>query len=278
MRKRVPQTASGAKRAPRSTPTLTGGGGAQRGEWLYGRQPVREVLRAGKRHVHEALVTQAAYDSADLQEVVTQLHTKNIPLRITQRQQLDELCTQGNHQGVALRVGGFPYSSLEQLIQAVKEHPSALVLFLDHLEDPQNLGSLLRSADATGVTGVVLPQDRATGVTAAAVRAAAGASEHLCVVRVVNLVRAMQELKAEGLWLTGLEKREDARPCTAIDLSGPVGLVVGSEGKGLSRLVRENCDFLAFLPMQGRVNSLNASVAGAIALYEVLRQRSLTQG
>jgi 23S rRNA (guanosine2251-2'-O)-methyltransferase len=148
-----------------------------------------------------------------------------------------------------------------------------MVLLLDHIEDPQNIGSLLRSANAAGVTGVVIPEDRAAGVTPSAVRASAGASEYMRVAKVVNLVRAIKSLQAEGVWVSALDIGDDSRDYTGVDFKGRVGLVVGSEGKGVSRLVRETSDFVASLPMLGKVASLNAGVAGAVAMYEILRQR-----
>ena len=152
------------------------------------------------------------------------------------------------------------------------------MIVLDHLEDPQNVGSILRTACAIGATGVILPEDRGCGVTPAAVRASAGASEYLKVAHVVNLVRAMKQLQEAGMWFTGLDWGEDAKNYTDIDFKGRAGLVVGAEGDGITRLVRETCDFIAVLPMPGEIESLNAGVAAAICMYEMLRQRSLRSG
>ncbi len=160
------------------------------------------------------------------------------------------------------------------MIELVEEDPQAVVLFLDHIEDPQNVGSLLRTADAAGVKGVIIPEDRSSGVTPAAVRASAGAAEHLCVVKVVNLARAMDVMKEHGLWITGLDFGDDARDYREVDYSGRCGIVVGNEGRGISRLIREKCDFIAMLPMLGSVSSLNASVAGGLVMYEALRSRA----
>lgn len=244
-----------------------------RGDWIYGRRPVLEVVRSDKRHLYEAVLPQEGRDSPEVAELRGLLLKRGVPFREMDRDALDELCEGGNHQGVALRTGGFPYISFEQVIHDVKESDRALVLILDHIEDPQNVGSLLRTADAAGVTAVVLPEDRASGVTPGVVRASAGAAEHMRVAKVVNLVRAMKELQECGAWITGLDFGPDAKTYTSIDFKGRVGLVIGSEGKGISRLVRESCDFIACLPMKGRVESLNAGVAGAIALYEIVRQR-----
>ncbi|MBP5319413.1 MAG: 23S rRNA (guanosine(2251)-2'-O)-methyltransferase RlmB [Kiritimatiellae bacterium] len=243
------------------------------GEWLYGRRPVLESLIAGRRHFYEALLPEEGRDSPELAEIRHRIQSAGIPFRTGDRNRLDALCEGGNHQGVALRVGGYPYFSFDDLLAEAERNPQAAFLLLDHIEDPQNVGSLLRSADAAGVTAVILPEDRAAGVTAAAVRASAGAAEHLRVAKVVNLTRAMEALKERQVWLTGLDMDTRAKPYTEIDFTGRVGLVVGSEGRGLSRLVHETCDFIAYLPMLGKVGSLNAGVAGGIALYEIVRQR-----
>jgi 23S rRNA (guanosine2251-2'-O)-methyltransferase len=250
------------------------GAPAERGDWIYGRRPVLEVVKAGKRHLYEALLPPPGRDAPEVAELRALLLAQGVPFRAAERDELDERCEGGHHQGVAVRTGGYPYISFDQVVHDVKENADAVVLILDHIEDPQNVGSLLRTADAAGVTAVVLPEDRAAGVTPAAVRASAGASEHLRVAKVVNLVRAMQELKELGVWITGLDMGPQAKPYTALDFKGRVGLVVGSEGRGLSRLVGETCDFIASLPMKGGVASLNAGVAGAIALYEIVRQRT----
>jgi 23S rRNA (guanosine2251-2'-O)-methyltransferase len=244
-----------------------------KGEWIYGRRPVHELLAAGRRHVYEVILPSGGRDSADVAELRALALKRGANVRSLGRQELDVLSESGNHQGVAVCAGGFPYIALDQVVHDVQANPQALVLLLDHIEDPQNVGSLMRTAEAAGVTAVLLPEDRAAGITPAVVRASAGATEHLRVARVVNLVRAMGALKEAGLWLAGLDLGADARPYTAVDWRGRMGLIVGNEGAGLGRLVRENCDFVACLPMHGRVASLNAGVAGAIALFEALRQR-----
>jgi 23S rRNA (guanosine2251-2'-O)-methyltransferase len=190
------------------------------------------------------------------------------------RRELDRLGGEANHQGLAAEVSGYPYVDLEALLAAAQQAGDPpFLLLLDHVQDPQNLGSLLRSAEAAGVHGVVLPGRRATGVTPAAVRASAGAAEHVRVAQVGNLVQAMQTLKGQNVWLAGLDARSEAQLYSEADLGGPLGIVVGSEGQGLARLVRDTCDFLLRLPMHGQVGSLNAGVAGALALYEARRQR-----
>jgi 23S rRNA (guanosine2251-2'-O)-methyltransferase len=248
--------------------------GAESGEWIFGRRPVFEVLRAGARPVFEALLPQASGGKSELASICGLVAQRGISVRCAAREELDEICCGGNHQGVALRTGAFPYVPFESIVAAVRDDPNALVILLDHIEDPQNAGSILRSANAVGAAGIVIPSDRSTGITPSAVRASAGASEYMRVAKVVNLARSMAELKDAGMWITALDIGEQSRAYTAIDFRGRVGLVVGSEGAGVSRLVRERSDFVASLPMCGRIDSLNAGVAAAVVMYEVLRQRN----
>ncbi len=258
----------GGSRDPRPSP---------RGDWLYGRRPVLEALRAGRRVFFELRILEGALHAGagdiDRAEICDLAAAAGATIVRTDRRDFENLLGPVNHQGIALHAGGYPYGDFDQLLHAIEEDPQATVLVLDHIEDPQNVGSLLRTADAAGVAGILIPEDRSAGVTAAAVRASAGASEHLCVVKVVNLARAIEALKEAGCWMTGLDWGDDARDYTAVDFRGRCGLIVGNEGHGIGRLVREKCDFIASLPMLGRIASLNAAVAGGIALYEVLRQK-----
>jgi 23S rRNA (guanosine2251-2'-O)-methyltransferase len=244
-------------------------------EILYGRQPVRETLRARRRQVFKLLLARGTRTTGIVGQILSLAERENVLIQTVDRQALERLGDEVNHQGLAAEVSGYPYEDLPSLLNAASlaGQPPFLVL-LDHVRDPQNLGSLLRTAEAVGAHGVVIPGRRAAGVTPAAVRASAGAAEHMHVAQVTNLVQAMDQLKAKGVWLAGLEATPEAQLYTLADLSGPLGLVVGSEGQGIARLVRERCDFLIRLPMQGKVESLNAAVAGAIALYEARRQRT----
>lgn len=244
------------------------------GEWLYGRNPVEEALAAGRRTASEIVLPpfHAAEDD-QLSRLREEAQARRLVIRTMERAQLDKLTRFGHHQGVALKTTGYPYAAFEDLLAQARDDENALVLVLDHLEDPQNVGSILRTACAVGATGVVIAEDRACGITPAVVRASAGGAEHIRVAHVVNLVRAMQDLKEAGLWLTGLDWGKDAKPYTQVDFTGRAGLVIGAEGSGLSRLVRETCDFIAELPMPGGFESLNAGVAAAVTLYEILRQR-----
>ena len=245
------------------------------GEWIYGRNPVEEALAAGRRTASEIVLPPATPEEDDqLQRIRDEARSRRLVIRTMERDQLDRLTRFGHHQGVALKTTGYPYVGVEEIIHEAEGDENALVVVLDHLEDPQNVGSILRTACAIGATGVVIPEDRACGITPAVVRASAGGAEYLKVAHVVNLPRTIKDLKDVGLWFTGLDWGEDAKPYTKIDFRGRVGLVVGAEGSGISRLVRENCDFIAELPMPGGFESLNAGVAAAVTMYEVIRQRS----
>lgn len=192
-------------------------------------------------------------------------------------QRLDAITrVERHHQGVAAEVAPFPYLSLAQTIALCKDAgPQALVLILDSLQDPQNFGTLLRTSEAVGVTAIVMLDRRQVEVTPAVSNASAGAVEHLSICLANNLARAIDDLKEIGLWVYALQSEARASPYTSADLSGPVGLVVGSEGKGIGQLVRQHCDAALAIPMNGKIESLNAAVAGSIILYEALRQRTM---
>jgi len=247
---------------------------ASGGEWLYGRNPVAEALRAGRRTFSEIVLPPGRRDETEeIAAIRLAASRMGIMARCMEPDRLDRLVRGGHHQGVAVKASPYPYVAFDSLLDSVRDDDNAIVLVLDHLEDPQNVGSILRTACAAGVSGVVMPEDRGAGVTPAVVRASSGAAEHMAVARVVNLPRAMKELQEAGFWFTGLDWGEDARPYTEVDFKGKAGLVVGAEGNGLSRLVRETCDFIAELPMPGGFESLNAGVAAGVAVYEILRQR-----
>ncbi len=249
------------------------GGHSGAGDVIYGRQPVREVFRAGRRDVHEVFVQEKAQDAGELKEILSRARQLGIGVKTQPRRQLDQVTEGGNHQGIVASVEPYPYVKPDVLLSECGD-PNPFWLVLDHLTDPQNLGSLIRSAESAGVSGVFIPSDRSASVTGAVVRASAGASEHMHVCRMPNVNEAIRMLKREGAQVYGLAGDDGSQPYTAVDMTGPVGLVIGSEGKGLARLVRETCDGLIALPQLGHVDSLNAAVAGAIAMYEVVRQRS----
>jgi 23S rRNA (guanosine2251-2'-O)-methyltransferase len=231
-------------------------------EVIYGVRPVIEALHSDRREVFEVL------DAVGEKSVASKAAVKRVPVKRVPRQRIEELARGGAHQGVAARVGPYPYSSLKEILATTEP----LVIVLDSVTDPHNLGAVLRAADGAGASGVVLPKDRAVGVTSAAVKASAGASEHVPVARETNLRRALEKMKEAGMWVYALEEAE-ATAYTDLELSGPVAFVLGSEGRGIRRLVREGCDGAVSIPMRGAVSSLNVSVAAAVLLYEAMRQR-----
>ena len=228
---------------------------------IYGIRPVIEALKSGRRKVFEI------FDAVGDEEVANAASTRGVEIKHVSRQRVDELARGGVHQGVVARVEPYPYSGLEGILAS----PEPLILVLDGVTDPRNLGAVLRAADGVGTSGVVVPKDRAAGVTAAAVKASAGASEHVRVARETNLRRAIEKMKEAGFWVYAADAART--PYTELDLAGPIGLVFGSEGRGVRRLVREACDGEVSIPMLGNIGSLNISVAAAVLLYEVRRQR-----
>jgi 23S rRNA (guanosine2251-2'-O)-methyltransferase len=230
-------------------------------ELIYGIRPVLETLRSRRREVFEVL------DAAQSAEVAKVANAAGVPVKKVPRARIEDLARGAAHQSVAARVGPYPYSDLGEILAA----PDPLVLVLDGVMDPRNLGAVLRAADGAGASGVVIPKNRAVGVTAAAVKASAGASEHVSVARETNLRRAIDRIKEAGLWVYAAEV--GGTIYTELDLSGSVALVLGSEGRGVRRLVREGCDGAVSIPMLGAVESLNVSVAVAVLLYEARKQQ-----
>jgi len=242
-------------------------------EILYGRNSVYEALRARRRRCHGLMLAEGAKGSHSTSRIIHLAQELGIPLRWVSRKQLDEVGAV-NHQGVAAQMSPYPYVDLGTVFALAQEcHEPPLLLLLDCLQDPQNLATLLRTAEVVGVHGVVMPRRRAAEITPAVSNASAGAVEHLLIVQVTNLVRSMEALKHRGVWLVGVEHMPGAEEYNRANLKGPLALVVGSEGQGLRRLVREKCDMWISLPMRGKIGSLNVSVAGSIALYEAWQQR-----
>ena len=243
-------------------------------EILYGRNAVHESLRAGRRKPYKLMLAEGVRRTDVVGQILFLAERAGVPLVRTERRNLDRL-GDVNHQGVALETSEYPYSVIDDVLAAAQSSDRVpLFLLLDLLKDPQNVGSLLRTAEAVGVHGVVIQRRRAVGITPAVIHASAGAVEHLQVAQVTNLVDAIGRLKARDVWVAGLEAVRGAQPYDQADLGVPLALVVGSEGEGLRRLVRERCDFLLYLPMRGHVTSLNAAVAGSIVLYEAQRRRT----
>lgn len=240
-------------------------------EWISGRNAVYETLRAGRRQGFRLLVTEGAQEKGRLAEIVAAAQKRKIPVEKVPRQRLDSLTGSqsgaGGHQGVALEASAYPYSALPDiLLAAARKGEAPFLVILDTLQDPQNLGTLLRTCEVVGVHGVLLPLRRTATVTPAVVNASSGASEHLLVAQ-ANLAQAIAELKKAGVWVIGLQGEPPAQELGEVRLDGPLALVVGNEGEGMRSLVRDSCDVLVRLPMRGQVASLNAAVAGSVALY-----------
>lgn len=242
-------------------------------EVLYGLHPVEEALKAGRRRFDHVLVARERHD-ARLEQLVALCREAGVRVLEQPREQLTVAAKTPGHQGVVALVRPQEFLALEDLFALPDGKPAAsrLVLALDGVEDPQNLGALLRVADGAGVDGVVLTERRSAPLSPTAVKASAGAAEHLRIARVVNLVRALEELKRQNLWVVGLDERGES-DYDRFDLTGNLVIVLGREGAGLHDLVRHTCDHLLRIPMAGGVSSLNVSAAGAVVLYEAARQR-----
>jgi 23S rRNA (guanosine2251-2'-O)-methyltransferase len=234
-------------------------------EFIYSRNAVYETLRAGRRQVQQLLVAEGAQEKGRLMEILQLAAQRKCRLERVPRARLDKV--HANHQGVALEAGPYPYSDMLEILERARQRGEApFVLLLDSLNDPQNFGSLLRTAEAVGVHGVILPLAHTVEVTPAVVNASSGASEHMLVAQ-SNLAQAIDALKAEEVWVVGLDQAGAEVETGSRHLKGALGLVVGSEGEGIRPLVRSKCDILLKLPMRGQVESLNAAVAGSVALY-----------
>ena len=247
-------------------------------ELLVGRHAVFESLRANRRHFYRLWLEGEAGEepASSLGEIVQLAQKVKVPMRHVEGGIFDRLKrAQLNPQGVALETGPYPYSEIDDLLEIAGRKPDPLLLVLDHLEDPRNLGTLFRSSEAFGVDGVVLPERRAAGITPAVSNASSGAVEHIPVAQVGNVNRTIDLLKKSNIWTVGLDLGPGALSLTDADLSGPLAVVVGNEGKGLSRLAREKCDFCVTIPMSGSVDSLNAAIAGSIVLFQAFQARTM---
>ena len=240
--------------------------------WLTGFHAVEEALAAGR--ALDRIVIARGRHGERVEAVVQLARSKSVPVRFEERSQIDRLAGTREHQGIAALAAAKPALELEDLLAA--KTPQGLLVLLDGIEDPHNLGAIVRTALAAGAHGVVIPERRAVGLTDTVERASAGALAHLPVARVKNLVRAMEEMKEAGYWLIGLDERADKK-YTEADFSGQVGIVLGSEGEGLHELTRKRCDFLVSIPTAGPVRSLNVSVAAGVMLFEAVRQRRATK-
>ncbi len=243
-----------------------------------GRNPVKEAIKSG-RSIDRILVNKE--HDGSLNEILDLAHERKLVVRDVERKKLDELCMPfghnnktGNHQGIVAYVPEIEYCEMSDILDYAKQKNEApFIILLDGVEDPHNLGSIIRSAECAGAHGVVITKRRSSPVTAAVAKASAGATEHMRIAKVVNLVAAIEQLKAQGIWITGADMGGESIYGAA--MKGAFALVVGAEGGGLSRLVREKCDYVVSIPLKGSIESLNASVAAAIIMFEKVRQESV---
>ena len=242
---------------------------------IEGRNAVIEAYRAG-RTIDRLYILDGLRDGP-IQTIKREAAKAGTPIKYVSRQRLDQMSETGHHQGVIASTAEYRYAELDDLFARAKEKgEDPFFIMLDGIEDPHNLGAIVRTVNVAGAHGVIIPKDRAVGLTAVVAKASAGALSHTPVVRVTNLARTLEELKKRGLWIVCADM--DGTPMTKLDLTGPVCIVVGGEGSGVSRLVREGCDLVAQIPQRGEINSLNASVAAAVLIYETVRQRDLKAG
>ena len=238
---------------------------------IFGRNSVLEALK-GTRTVNKIWL-QKGEQKGSVREIVALAKEKRIAVQLVERQKLDSMFHE-NHQGVAASVASADYVEWQEIVDRARaKGEDPLIVILDELEDPHNLGAILRSVDAVGAHGVIIPKRRAVPLTDGVAKASAGAIEHVPVARVSNLVQTIKELKKQGIWVAGANMHGEYM--YKQDLTGPLAIVIGNEGKGLGKLVSENCDYMISIPMQGKINSLNASVAAGVLLYEVYRQRNV---
>ena len=239
-------------------------------EMIIGRNPVIEALKSG-REMNKILLSE--HISKQTEREVQQLAKKaNTIVQKVPKQRLDQM-TKGKHQGIIAYVSSYTYSTVEDIFSRAEERNEApFIMILDELEDPHNLGAILRSADATGAHGVIIPKRRAVGLTETVAKASAGAIEHVPVARVTNIADTIDRLKEDHIWVVGTDER-GSKDFRTLDGDTPLAIVIGNEGKGISRLVKKKCDWLVHLPMEGSITSLNASVAASLLMYEIYRKR-----
>ncbi|WP_347548109.1 23S rRNA (guanosine(2251)-2'-O)-methyltransferase RlmB [Pseudalkalibacillus hwajinpoensis] len=240
-------------------------------EFIVGRNAVLEALRSG-HEINKIWINEGS-QKGPLQTLIQKAKEQNVLVQFVPKRKLEQLSGESNHQGVVASIAAYEYADIEDLFKKAEEAGQPpLFLILDEIEDPHNLGSILRTADSAGAHGVIIPKRRAVGLTSTVAKSSTGAIEYIPVARVTNLARTMDELKERGIWFVGTDAKggQDYREA---DYDMGIGLVIGSEGKGMGRLIKDKCDFLVSLPMAGKVTSLNASVAAGLMMYEVYRQR-----
>lgn len=243
-------------------------------EFLYGHWAIMETLRAGRRQCDQLVITETVEEKGIVAEIIGAANERGIKVKRVPRRMIDDIAQGANHQNMALRANTYPYVEVPQVLELGKTRgEKPFILLLDLLKDPQNVGVLMRVADAVGIHGVILQDRRGVDVTPAVVNASSGAVEHLQIVRVTNLVQTMRDLKEQDVWLVGLDIGPNVPPMDKTDLNMSIGIVLGSEGEGMRRLVRDTCDLLLALPMRGAVASLNVATVGSVALYAAWQAR-----
>ena len=244
----------------------------QASDIIEGRNPVMEALKA-ERTINKILIASGNKEGS-IKKIVGMAKDAGIVVQYVDKQKINQISTSDNHQGVIAYVSAYDYMELDDLLKKIENKDGdAFIMILDEINDPHNLGSILRTADAVGVDGVIIPKRRAVGLTSVVAKTSAGAIEYVPVCKVGNIARTIEKIKERGIWVAGADMA-GAADHYKTDLKGNIALVMGNEGKGISRLVKEKCDFLVKIPMVGDVSSLNASVAAAVLMYEVYRQRN----
>ena len=237
---------------------------------IEGRNAVLEAFRSGKT-IDRLFVLKGCQDGP-VRTIIREAQKHDTILSYVERERLDQLSETKKHQGVIAYAAAYEYAQVEDMLKAAKEKEEApFLILLDNIEDPHNLGAIIRTANVVGAHGVIIPKRRAVGLTATVAKASAGALNYTPVAKVTNLTQTIKELKEQGIWFVCADM--DGAPLYELDLKGPIGLVIGSEGEGVGKLVKENCDFNAAIPMAGDIDSLNASVAAGVLAYEIVRQR-----
>lgn len=237
---------------------------------IEGRNAVMEAFRAGKT-IDKLFVQDGCHDGA-VNSITREARKQDTIITYVAKERLDQISTTGKHQGVIAQAAAYEYGEIEDIfIKAEEKGEPPFIFLLDEIEDPHNLGAIIRTANLVGAHGVIIPKRRAAGLTATVVKASAGALNYTPVVKVTNMAQTIEELKKRGLWFVCADM--EGETMYRLNLTGPIGLVIGNEGEGVSRLVREKCDYVAAIPMKGEIDSLNASVATGVLAYEILRQR-----
>ena len=241
---------------------------------IYGKNPIIELLSNPSSEIEELYISRND-KSNDASEILKTAKSRGIKTSSLTKESLSELCDTHSHQGIAARIKDYEYHNLADIVFRTKEKGDKLLLIiLDHLEDPQNLGAIIRTADVLGAHGVVIPKDRAASVTPAVVKASSGAVSYMPVSRVVNLANVIRDLKKGGVWIVGADSSSSTSVHQEDFKNLDIALVIGNEGKGLSQKIKSECDFLVSIPQSGKVSSLNASVAAGVMIYEIIRQRT----